>query len=832
MTGFFRAAALLVFLGGVLALSSEAEGQSQSDPSRAATILVYDVSNSMWGRIDGRSKVEIAREVIGDLLQDWDPGVDLGLVAYGHRRAGDCGDIEEVIPIGPVDPGSFSTVVDGLVPRGKTPLTEAVRQAADILNYADRPATVILVSDGIESCNADPCALAQELERGGINFTAHVVGFDVARIEDQRQLSCLADETGGMYLTAQSAGELLSALRTVAAPPPPPPPVLRLEATMEAGGAVIDDPGLRWTVVALDREETILGGEAVARPELEVEGGRYFARAELGSRAGAIEFDYSGDTDALHQVVLAAAATLDAAPVVEAGSAFAVDWTGPDDQGDFVTIVPAGAKDHEAGNYAYTRGGAPAELTAQDAPGSYELRYVSGSSRTILARLLIEVTPVTASIEAPPAIGAGADITIAWQGPDNRNDFITIVPVGEAEGKHGNYTYTRKGNPLEVPAPDAPGSYELRYLAGQSKTTLARLPIAVTEATATLEAPPAIGAGADIEIAWQGPDNRNDFITVVPSGEAEGKHGNYTYTRKGNPLELRAPDASGSYELRYVTGQSKETLARLPITVIEATATLEAPPAIGAGADIEIAWQGPDNRNDFITIVPVGEAEGKHGNYTYTRKGNPLEVPAPDAPGSYELRYVTGQSKETLAALPITITAVSASLEAVPAANAGARVDVTWTGPDNRNDFITVVATGEKEGKHGNYTYTRKGNPLELLLPETPGSYEIRYLTAQSKETLARLPIAALPVTATLDAAPVVTAGGKVQVTWTGPDNHNDFIAIATPDQKNRQQVTYTYTRKGNPLEINAPKEPGRYELRYVTAQDKNVLARLPITVD
>jgi Ca-activated chloride channel family protein len=270
----------------------------------------------------------------------------------------------------------------------------------------------------------------------------------------------------------------------------------------------------------------------------------------------------------------------------------------------------------------------------------------------------------------------------------------------------------------------------------------------------------------------------------------------------------------------------------LLIEVTPVTASIEAPPAIGAGADITIAWQGPDNRNDFITIVPVGEAEGKHGNYTYTRKGNPLEVPAPDAPGSYDLRYVTGQSKETLAALPITITAVSASLEAVPAANAGARVDVTWTGPDNRNDFITVVATGEKEGKHGNYTYTRKGNPLELLLPETPGSYEIRYLTAQSKETLARLPIAALPVTATLDAAPVVTAGGKVQVTWTGPDNHNDFIAIATPDQKNRQQVTYTYTRKGNPLEINAPKEPGRYELRYVTAQDKNVLARLPITVD
>ena len=50
--------------------------------------------------------------------------------------------------------------------------------------------------------------------------------------------------------------------------------MLRLEAVVQAGGTAIDDPALRWTVVALDREETVLGGEAVARPELvEIPGG-------------------------------------------------------------------------------------------------------------------------------------------------------------------------------------------------------------------------------------------------------------------------------------------------------------------------------------------------------------------------------------------------------------------------------------------------------------------------------------------------------------------------------------------------------------------------------
>jgi Ca-activated chloride channel family protein len=171
----------------------------------------------------------------------------------------------------------------------------------------------------------------------------------------------------------------------------------------------------------------------------------------------------------------------------------------------------------------------------------------------------------------------------------------------------------------------------------------------------TLVAVPVGDAGPAVEVAWEGPDNQSDFITIVPVGEAEGKHGAYTYTRKGSPLNVRAPDEPGSYELRYVMGQSRATLASLPITVQEVTASLEAPPVIGAGSDIEISWQGPDNRSDFITIVPVGEAEGKHGAYTYTRKGSPLTLKTPEEPGSYELRYVTGQSRKTLARLPIRV---------------------------------------------------------------------------------------------------------------------------------------------------------------------------------
>ncbi|HSF96554.1 MAG TPA: hypothetical protein VLA52_16130, partial [Thermohalobaculum sp.] len=699
----------------------------------------------------------------------------------------------------------------------------------EILNYRDTRATVILVSDGIESCNADPCSLAKELERGGIDFTAHVIGFDVGRIADQQQLSCLADETGGQYLTADSAGELLAALQSVAAPPPP---MLHLEAVSGAGGPVIADPALRWTVVALDREETILGGEAMARPQLEVEGGHYFARAELGNMAGTVEFDYPGGADALHQVVLAIAASLDAPDEAEVGTTVAVTWTGPNAPGDFIALAEPSAAATAFAVFARTSAGSPAQLDLPDMPGDYELRYVDAGSGRVLALIPIRVVGAAATLEAAPVVEAGSAFKVTWTGPDNNGDFVNIVPADAKDRTAGNYAYTRNGSPAEISSPDQPGSYELRYVSGLSHSVLARLPIAVVPATANLEAPPAIGAGADIPVTWTGPGNRNDTIIIVPAGAEEGARGAYTYTRNGSPLKVRAPEEPGSYELRYVTGQSRVTLARLPIAVTDVAATLEAPPAIGAGADIPVTWTGPDNQNDTIIIVPSGVEEGARGAYTYTRNGSPLKVRAPEEPGSYELRYVTSQTRATIARLPIMVTGATASLEALPTANAGAEVAVTWTGPGNQNDTIVVVPAGAEEGARGAYAYTRNGSPLKVLMPETPGSYELRYVTAQSRQTLAQLPIILTPVTATLEASPVVPAGSMIAVTWTGPANRNDSIAIANPGDDGRKSLAYAYTRNGTPLQVRAPKEAGSYELRYLTGQDKNIVARLPITVN
>lgn len=197
-----------------LALASPLHAEEQA-------ILVLDASGSMWGQIDGRPKIEIAREAVVGMLATWPATHGLGLMAYGHRRKGDCADIETLLEPEPVDLSAFQTRVDALVPKGMTPITASVRAAAEALRLREQRATVILISDGEETCNADPCALGAELEQLGVDFTAHVIGFDLPEGPARSQLQCLAESTGGRYLEARDAAALGAALDKIAAEPSP-----------------------------------------------------------------------------------------------------------------------------------------------------------------------------------------------------------------------------------------------------------------------------------------------------------------------------------------------------------------------------------------------------------------------------------------------------------------------------------------------------------------------------------------------------------------------------------------------------------------------------------
>ncbi|TIL57716.1 MAG: VWA domain-containing protein [Mesorhizobium sp.] len=186
-------------------------------------VIVLDASGSMWAQIDGKPKLEIARESLRTVLQSVPADKEIGFMAYGHREKGSCEDIELIVPPQAGSAGAVSTAADSLKFLGKTPLTSAVRQAAEALKYTEDKATVILITDGLETCKGDPCALGRELRAAGVDFTVNVVGFGLTA-DEGKQVACLADNTGGKYIQASDEKALQDALvETIAAAPAPAP---------------------------------------------------------------------------------------------------------------------------------------------------------------------------------------------------------------------------------------------------------------------------------------------------------------------------------------------------------------------------------------------------------------------------------------------------------------------------------------------------------------------------------------------------------------------------------------------------------------------------------
>lgn len=177
-------------------------------------MLVLDGSNSMWGRIDGVEKIVVARDVLSQMIADFPPGMEVGLAAYGHRRAEACDDIEILLAPGNYSREVLEAAIRGVQPRGKTPITNALQLVADGLEDNTEMTHLVLVSDGRETCEGDPCDLVRTLREQGIQLTVHVVGLDVG-IEESDQLQCIADAGGGVYAAAGTAGELTAALSDI-----------------------------------------------------------------------------------------------------------------------------------------------------------------------------------------------------------------------------------------------------------------------------------------------------------------------------------------------------------------------------------------------------------------------------------------------------------------------------------------------------------------------------------------------------------------------------------------------------------------------------------------
>jgi Ca-activated chloride channel family protein len=672
-TRFRTSAALAVALTS-LALTSyggerdEAAPEIDADVSQEAVkvtnspadaMLILDASGSMWGEIDGVDKIVIAREVIGEMIENWDENTSLGLMAYGHHRKGDCNDIELLLSPGALDRETFIDKVNGLSPVGMTPLTEAVKRAAEALNYTENRATVILVSDGEETCNLDPCATGKALEKAGIDFTAHIIGFDVTE-EQAVGLKCLAAETGGMYLEASNADELGEAMAnasdmvTVDAPPIElGDATLSVPAEVPAGATfkaewtgpknrydylrILQPDGVTiYDLAHVGREDSV-SPTSMEAPEMP---GPYIVRYLTQNRDVLAETSFTA---------VPVTATVSAPEEVAAGSEFEVEWTGPRNGADLVRIFSEGGE--ETFDYAYTyrdRDISPAKLTAPEDPGTYEIRYFTKGKNT-LAITTVTVVTVEATISAPNEVAAGSEFNVGWSGPKNKNDMVRVFSADGEKLFDFAYTYRdRDASPASITAPEMPGRYEIRYYTS-GKKTLASAAFTVVAVEASIAAPQEVVAGAQFDVEWTGPKNKNDMVRVFSAdGKKLFKFAFVYRDRDTSPAKVTAPETPDNYEVRYYTS-GKKTLASATFTVIPAKASVDAPASVIAGEDFNVAWTGPKNKNDMVRIFSADGKKLFDLAFVYRdRDTSPARLTAPDTPGKYEVRYFTA-GKNTLA---------------------------------------------------------------------------------------------------------------------------------------------------------------------------------------
>ena len=190
-------------------------------------LFILDASGSMWGKVGGETKIETAKRSLSHLISDLPSETKVGLMAYGHREKGSCTDVEVLLPVGQATAAQISDQLERIVPVGKTPIAYSLEQTADaFVGLEEGSNNVVLISDGIETCDGDPCAVAGTIANSSINVRVHVVGFDIAR-KDREQLECIAKLGKGEYFAADSiegfAAAVTKAVKVAQAKPAPAP---------------------------------------------------------------------------------------------------------------------------------------------------------------------------------------------------------------------------------------------------------------------------------------------------------------------------------------------------------------------------------------------------------------------------------------------------------------------------------------------------------------------------------------------------------------------------------------------------------------------------------
>ncbi len=476
---------LLAVLVAAMPPASPARAQAPAAQPRpsAPAIVIVDGSGSMWANLgqDRASKIDLVRAALRQSLTPLGPQSRIGLMSFGPR----CSDAEVVSPPDAGPGERLMPSVDKFNPRGKGPVALAIREAAKQVP-AGTAASIILLHDGPDNCQQDPCAAAAEVAKANPKLVIDIISIGLEKADAQR-MACVAKTTKGQMYEVRDASTLNAAVAEalrlanpdpamgraapevgLTAPAPTEAPGLRLTAALAGVGPALTVP-VTWRVTKAEAPNDLVVKRSSPELSLNVAPGSYVVEASLGLAKArqVVEVGSKGRTSA--QLGLAAGILKINGHADKDGNALA------DPIVTVAAISEGGGTSRAAETAVWIARDPTAEIVLP--AGTYKVRIEDGLANK---EMQVSVTPGNA-VEAQMVLGTGRlELSAAANGgAEAMTDVVYTLAEDDPDAPQGRRDVARSADPAPVFILPA-GTY---YLSAQSGAAEVRDRIAVGSGT-------------------------------------------------------------------------------------------------------------------------------------------------------------------------------------------------------------------------------------------------------------------------------------------------------------------------------------------------------------